>query len=55
MSEAEQITELRKCLMEAIEAIQVFHGPGWEIYRDHSPEMRRWRAALAQPSQSTEK
>lgn len=38
---------LREALKEAIGAIKVFHGPGWEIYRDHSPEMKRWNALLA--------
>lgn len=37
---------LREALKEAIAAIQVFHGPGWEIYRDCSPEMKRWKALL---------
>jgi hypothetical protein len=46
---------LREALREAIDAIGVFHGPGWEIYRDHSPEMKRWKAALkAEPALAIE-
>lgn len=37
---------LRSALREAIGAIEIFHGPGWELYRDHSPEMKRWKALL---------
>jgi hypothetical protein len=43
---SDSCSQLRGYLKEAIDAIQVFHGPGWEIYRDHSPEMRRWKDAL---------
>ena len=43
-------TALRDALRSAIEAVRVFHGPvEWETYRDHSPEMKRWQAALAYP------
>jgi hypothetical protein len=46
-----KIDELRAALKEAIDAIELFHGrPGWELYRDHSPEMKRWRKLLAKPS-----
>jgi hypothetical protein len=52
MKQAEQeIIHLREALKEAIGAIQVFHGPGWEIYRDHSPEMKRWRALLGEANE----
>jgi hypothetical protein len=40
--------ELLEALQDAIAAVRVFHGPvAWETYRDHSPEMKRWRAAIA--------
>lgn len=40
--------ELANCLKECMSAVEVFHGPvAWDIYRDHSPEMKRWRAALS--------
>jgi len=44
MSDLENL--LLEALKEAIDAIRVFHGPGWEIYRDHSPEMKRWKALV---------
>jgi len=44
--EPKVLDELRVVLKEAIDAIEVFHGPGWELYRDHSPEMKRWKALL---------
>lgn len=35
-------------LQEALEIIKCFHGPAqWETYRDHSPEMKRLRAAIS--------
>jgi hypothetical protein len=44
----DRVIKLEEALREAIDAIQLFHGlAGWELYRDHSPEMKRWRAALA--------
>jgi len=44
----ELMAELAAALQEAVDAVRVFHGPvGWETYRDHSPEMQRWRAAIA--------
>jgi len=37
-----------EALEDCINAVEVFHGPdAWDIYRDHSPEMKRWQAALA--------
>jgi len=42
------IKQAIESLEEAIEAVRFFHGPiAWEAYRDHSPEMKRWSAALA--------
>lgn len=39
--------QLGEQLVEAMDTVQVFHGrPGWELYRDHSPEMDRWRTTL---------
>jgi hypothetical protein len=41
------IGELRKALSESIGTMRIFHGAaGWQAYYDHSPEMKRWRAAL---------
>lgn len=38
------LTELR----EAVEVIHSWHGPeAWEIYAEHSPEMKRINAAIA--------
>lgn len=43
-----QRDELLAAMEEAIDAVRVFHGPvDWETYRDHSPEMKRWQAAIA--------
>jgi hypothetical protein len=42
----QQNEQLRQALKEAIAAVKLFHGPGWELYRDHSPEMKRWKALL---------
>lgn len=61
MTTREEIIALRKqraelvaALEEAIEAVRVFHGPiEWETYRDHSPEMKRWNAAIANTKGST--
>ncbi len=40
--------ELLDALRDAMQAVEVFHGPiAWEVFRDHSPEMKRWRAAIA--------
>lgn len=40
--------DLLDALVEVMDAVKVFHGPvEWETYRDHSPEMKRWRAAIA--------
>ena len=40
--------ELLAALQEAIAAVRVFHGlREWQTYRDHSPEMKRWKAAIA--------
>lgn len=34
-------------LIEAMDAVRVFHGrAGWETYRDHAPEIDRWRSEL---------
>jgi hypothetical protein len=39
--------DLAKALVEAMAAVRVFHGPvGWDLYRDFSPEMERWRGLL---------
>ena len=40
---------LVEALADCIAAVEVFHGPdAWDIYREHSPEMKRWVAALEQ-------
>ncbi|HEX3163584.1 MAG TPA: hypothetical protein VHQ92_13485 [Pseudolabrys sp.] len=40
--------ELLVALQEAMEVVKVFHGlDAWEIYRDKSPEMIRWRTLIA--------
>lgn len=45
--------ELLAALQEAIDAVHTFHGPvAWETYRDHSPEMKRWRDAIAKATGS---
>jgi hypothetical protein len=45
--------DLLEALREAMSAVRVFHGPvDWEIYRDRSPEMQRWRAAIAKATGS---
>jgi hypothetical protein len=41
-----RIRELEAALVEAMQTIQIFHGPGWDLFRDHSPEMARWRSLL---------
>lgn len=44
-----KVTELRAALLEAIECIKVWHGPvSWDIYYNHSPEMKRIRAPFNQ-------
>lgn len=41
------LARVESALREAMQAVEFFHGPeAWEIYRDHSPEMKRWRGAL---------
>jgi hypothetical protein len=37
---------LREALREAINTIQLFYGPGWETYRDYSPNMKHWKKLL---------
>ena len=45
--------ELLSALRESLEIIEAFHGPvEWETYRDHSPEMKRLRAAIAKATGS---
>lgn len=40
--------DLLDALRDAISAVQIFHGHiDWETYRNHSPEMKRWNAAIA--------
>lgn len=40
--------ELLEALQDAIAAVKVFHGPvAWDTYWNHSPECKRWRAAIA--------
>jgi hypothetical protein len=40
--------DLYAALEDAIGAVRVFHGPeAWDTYWNHSPEAKRWRAALA--------
>lgn len=40
--------ELVDALRESIDLIKSWHGPeAWDIYYEHSPEMKRLRAALA--------
>lgn len=42
-----RIAALERALHEAIDIIREWHGPdSWEIYYEHSPEMKRLRAAL---------
>jgi hypothetical protein len=43
---AEALAALGAALVEAMAAVQVFHGPSWHLYRDHAPEMERWRGLL---------
>lgn len=39
--------ELLAALQEAIDAVKTFHGPDcWDIYEQHSPEMKRWTALI---------
>ncbi|MCM3565942.1 hypothetical protein [Hydrogenophaga intermedia] len=39
--------ELLDALREAMQAVEAFHGPDhWDVYRDHSPEMKRWRDVI---------
>lgn len=39
--------QLLVALKEAVEVIRSWHGPvAWDIYRDHSPEMKRITAAI---------
>lgn len=43
----QKINELAAALKEAKETIKIWHGPdAWEIYDQHSPEMRRLNAAI---------
>lgn len=45
---AVQRDELLAALEEAIEVIKAWHGPEcWDIYFEHSPEMKRIRSAIA--------
>lgn len=45
--------ELLEALREAMDAVKTFHGPDcWEIYEQHSPEMKRWRAVIAKATGS---
>ena len=38
----------KAALLEAVRLIEFYHGPSeWETYYEHSPEMKRLRAALA--------
>lgn len=41
--------QLREACREAIDIIHIWHGEGeeWDIYYEHSPEMKRLRAALS--------
>lgn len=40
--------DLLAALEDAIEAVRTFHGQeAWDIYWQHSPECKRWRAAIA--------
>lgn len=49
----QQRDELLAALKEAIDAVRVFHGPeGWETYREHSPEMKRWSDIIARVEDS---
>jgi hypothetical protein len=41
-----RVRQLEAALVEAMQTIQIFHGPGWDLFRDHSPEMARWRSLL---------
>ena len=42
-----RIAELEGALGEAMDTVEIFHGPtAWDIYRDKSPEMIRWRELL---------
>lgn len=46
--------DLLEALREAMDAVKTFHGPDcWDIYEQHSPEMKRWRAAIAKATGST--
>lgn len=45
--------DLLEALRDAIDAVKVFHGPeAWDIYWEHSPECKRWRAAIAKATGS---
>jgi len=52
---AKELAECRRknadmlaALRESIGIIRTFHGPqAWDIYHEHSPEMKRLRAAIA--------
>ena len=51
---ADMAEGLLVALQEAIGAVKTFHGPDcWDIYEQHSPEMKRWRAAIAKATRST--
>ena len=45
--------ELLEALRDAIDAVKIFRGPeAWDIYWEHSPECKRWRAAIAKATGS---
>lgn len=47
----EEIAGLRVALREAIDVIHTWHGDvAWDIYANHSPEMKRLNAALQEKS-----
>ena len=45
---ARQRDRLWGALEEAVRTIRALHGePGWDIYKDNAPEMKRIQAAIA--------
>jgi len=46
--------ELVAALTDAIETIKALHGPvAWDIYEQHAPEMKRYRAARSTATDKT--
>lgn len=47
----EEVKRLRDALERTALVVKDWHGPeAWEIYRDHSPEMKPYREAVGRPA-----